>query len=275
MVIDLFSYLIYTSPMNEQELISHIEEIGLSNKEAKVYVACLKTGPSPVQRIADQSGIKRVTTYVILESLVGLGLVSQSIKGKKTYFIAEEPSNLRRLLDKREQELDDQKINFEQVLPELLSLKSIPKESPNIKFYDSLDGIKSIMNEFLIKGSRTDVEEVCGISNLDQIHAFFPEFRLAAGNPQRKKAGIKSRYLYTSNEGPILRESDSISNRTSRYLPYDKFPMSGDFTIVGNAIMILSLNGDNPIGISIESPELAQGFRGIFEAAWFAAESYN
>jgi len=261
--------------MNEQELISHIEEIGLSNKEAKVYVACLKTGPSPVQRIADQSGIKRVTTYVILESLVGLGLVSQSVKGKKTYFIAEEPSNLRRLLDKREQELADQKANFEQVLPELLTLKSIPKESPNIKFYDSLDGIKSIMNEFLIKGNRADVEEVCGISNLDQINVFFPEFKLASGNPQRKKAGIKSRYLYTSNEGPILRDTDAISNRTSRFLPYDKFPMSGDFTIVGNAIMILSLNGANPIGISIESPELAQGFRGIFEAAWNGAESYN
>jgi len=275
MIIDFLSRLTYTNRMNEQELISHIEEIGLSNKEAKVYVACLKTGPSPVQRIADQSGIKRVTTYVILESLVGLGLVSQSIKGKKTYFVAEEPANLRRLLDKREQELEDQKVNFETVLPELLTLKSIPKESPNIKFYDSADGIKTIMNEFLLKGSRSDVEEVCGISNLDQLYVFFPEFKVASGNPQRKKAGIKSRYLYTSTEGAILQGSDETSNRTSRYLPYDKFPMSGDFTIVGDAIMILSLNGTNPIGISIESAELAQGFRGIFEAAWYAAELYN
>jgi len=274
-IIDFFTNQSYTERMNEQELISHIEEIGLSNKEAKVYVACLKTGPSPVQRIADQSGIKRVTTYVILESLVGLGLVSQSIKGKKTYFIAEEPSNLSRLLEKRELELKDQKANFQQVLPELLSLKSIPKESPNIKFYDSADGIKTIMNEFLVKGSRGDVEEVCGISNLDQLYVFFPEFRMATSNPQRKKAGIKSRFLYTSKEGPILGESDNTSNRTSRFLPFDKFPMSGDFTIVGNAVMILSLNGANPIGITIESPELAQGFRGIFEAAWFAAESYN
>lgn len=261
--------------MNEQQLISHIEEIGLSNKEARVYVASLKTGPAAVQRIADQAGIKRVTTYVILESLVGLGLVSQSIKGKKTYFNAEEPTNLRRLLDKREQELEDQKVNFEQVLPELTTLKAIPKESPNIKFYDSADGIKTMMNEFLAKGNRDEVHEVCGISNLDQLYVFFPEFKVAAGNPQRKLAGIKSRYLYTSTEGPTLKESDETSNRTSRFLPYDKFPMSGDFTIVGDAIMILSLNGTNPIGLSIESPELAQGFRGIFEAAWMAAEISN
>ncbi len=261
--------------MNEQELISHIEEIGLSNKEAKVYVACLKTGPAAVQRIADQSGIKRVTTYVILESLVGLGLVSQSVKGKKTYFIAEEPSNLSRLLDKREEELKEQKTNFETVLPELLSLKTIPKESPNVRFYDSIDGIKTMMNEFLQRGSRADVEEVFGLSNVDELYKFFPDFRAAQGNPQRKRAGIKSRYLYTSTEGPFLKASDDVSNRQSRYMPQDVFPMSGDYTIVGDAVMILSLRGPNPIGISIESPEIAKGFLGIFELAWLAAESYN
>jgi sugar-specific transcriptional regulator TrmB len=109
--------------MEDQTLISHIEELGLSNKEARIYVSLLTLGPSPVQRIADQSGIKRVTTYVILESLIGLGLVSQSVKGKKTYLIAEDPANLRRLLEKRERELNEQKHNFEQLLPELQGLK--------------------------------------------------------------------------------------------------------------------------------------------------------
>jgi len=35
--------------MNDQVLISHIEELGLSNKEARVYVACLSLGASAVQ----------------------------------------------------------------------------------------------------------------------------------------------------------------------------------------------------------------------------------
>src|SRR6266851_2346010 len=123
--------------MNDQTLVSHIEELGLSNKEARVYLACLSIGPSSVQRIADESGIKRVTTYVILESLVGLGLVSQSVKGKKTYFIAEDPINLERLISRREQELKEQKQNFNQILPELKTLKTQPKDAPSVKFYDS------------------------------------------------------------------------------------------------------------------------------------------
>lgn len=94
--------------MQEQEIISAIEELGLSNKEARVYVAALSAGASSVQRLADQSGIKRVTVYVILESLMGMGLMSQTSKGKKTYFVAEDPANLHRLVDKRQQEVSAQ-----------------------------------------------------------------------------------------------------------------------------------------------------------------------
>src|SRR4051812_25054594 len=96
-VFDNYLDICYDTPMND-ELIASIEDLGLSQKEARVYLANLMLGPATVQKIADQSGIKRVTTYVILESLNNLGLVSQSTKGKKTYFVAEEPSHLRRLL---------------------------------------------------------------------------------------------------------------------------------------------------------------------------------
>jgi sugar-specific transcriptional regulator TrmB len=260
--------------MNEQ-LISHIEDLGLSNKEARVYVACLLTGPAAVQRIADQSGIKRVTTYVILESLVGLGLVSQSIKGKKTLFIAEDPSNLRRLLEKRAHELEEQQTNFESILPELSKLKAIPKDSPNVRFYDSADGIKTIMSNFIQHGISDDVDVVYGMSNLDQLYVFFPEIRHAHSNPQRTTAGIRSKFIYTSNEGALLKDSDAASNRESRFFPPDKFPMSGDFTIVGDNVMLLTLNGQHPMGVTIESSELAKGFKAIFSAAWEASSLYN
>ncbi|HSX02322.1 MAG TPA: helix-turn-helix domain-containing protein [Candidatus Saccharimonadia bacterium] len=261
--------------MNEQQLISHIEELGLSNKEARVYVACLKVGPSPVQRIADQSGIKRVTTYVILESLVGLGLVSQSIKGKKTYFIAEEPLNLQRLIQKREQELKEQKVNFDQILPELNGLKSIPKESPNVKFYDSADGIKSIMETFLSGHKREPYDCIYGISNLDQLYAFFPEFKQNDANPQRVKLGIPSRMLYTSSEGPIFAPTDPVSNRESRWVPLDKHPLNGDITIVGHHIVMLGLSGNKPIGVTIDSEDISRGLLELFNLAWENAKQYN
>jgi HTH-type transcriptional regulator, sugar sensing transcriptional regulator len=260
--------------MNEQ-LVTHIEELGLSNKEARVYVANLMLGASSVQRIADQAGIKRVTAYVILESLIGLGLVSQSNKGKKTYFVAEDPNNLQRLLDKRQQELQDQKQNFDQILPELLGLKSVPKESPNVKFYDGAEGIRSVMATFLVTQQREKIETLYGWSNFDQLEAFFPEIKEHSGNPARTKSGIPSKLIYTTSRGPVYKETDKLRNRESRYVPADQFPLNGDLTIAGKHVIMLSLDPHHPIGVTIESAELAKTMMSVFQLSWAAAEQYN
>lgn len=261
--------------MNSPELISHVEELGLSNKEARVYVASLSLGPSPVQTIADQSGIKRVTAYVILESLVGLGLVSQTVKGKKTYFIAEDPVNLKRLLDKREGELKEQQANFAQILPALKSLKLLPKSSPIVKFYDGADSIKTILNTFIEKARQPGVVRVYGFSNIDLVLKFFPEFRATISNPWRSEAGVHSMFIYTSQNGPIMKDTDVSQNRESRWLPPDKFPAVGDFTIIDDTILMLSLGAAHPLGITIESRELAEGLRVVFTVAWDGAAQYN
>ena len=259
----------------DAQLISSIEDLGLSNKEARIYVASLMVGPSGVQAIADYSGIKRVTTYVILESLVSLGLVSQSIKGKKTLFIAEDPTNLRRLLDKREQEVKDQKQSFETILPELLSLKSLPKESTNVKFFEGAEGIKTVMDTYLNRANLDNAKYIYGFSNLDDVFHYFPDIKANRANPRRVNQKIPSRFIYTSSEGAIMRAGDTAANRESRYLPPEKFDMKGDFTILGDMIVMLSLTGEHPLGVMIKSDVLAHGMKVIFDTAWEAAETYN
>ncbi|HSX15144.1 MAG TPA: helix-turn-helix domain-containing protein [Candidatus Saccharimonadales bacterium] len=258
--------------MND-ELISSIEDLGLSQKEARVYLANLMLGPATVQKIADQSGIKRVTTYVILESLNNLGLVSQSSRGKKTFFVAEEPKSLQRLLQKKEEAIKEQKSHFQAILPDLDRLINMPVESPNVRFYDTAEGIKTIMASFL--ESNREVGTLYGISNLDQIYAFFPEFRPTLANPHRQAAGIHSKFIYTSQEGPILKATDKESNRESRYVPSNAYPLNGDITIVGDHIVMLSLSGNKPIGITIQSQELAKALKAIFDLAWLSAAKYN
>ncbi|HUC86775.1 MAG TPA: helix-turn-helix domain-containing protein [Candidatus Saccharimonadales bacterium] len=262
--------------MND-ELISQIEELGLSNKEARVYTANLMLGPAGVQQIADASGIKRVTTYVILESLVNLGLVSQTSKTKKTLFNAESPENLRRLLEKREQSVQDQKHQLEELLPQLDSLKTLPKDAPGVKFYDSGEGIRTVMKTFIAEARQKGINKIYGMSNIEQLYEFFPEIEAADANPDRLAAGIASQYIYTSKKGPIFKELDldAKRNRNSRFVPYDKYPLKGDMTIVGDSIAMLSLSGARPMGVVIESKELSQAMRTLFELAWDAAEKFN
>lgn len=253
--------------MNE-DLIKHVEELGLSNKEARVYIANLMLGPAGVQQIADTSGIKRVTTYVILEALINLGLVSQTSHAKKTLFNAEAPDNLRRLLEKREQSLHDQKQQLEELLPQLKNLKTLPKDAPSVKFYDGAEGIRTVVKTFIRESQEAGIKEAYGVSNLDELHAVFPEIAAAEANPDRLKAGIRSRIIYTSAQGPILTKGDADHLRESRYVDMKDYPINGDMGIVGDRVAMVSLVGAQPIGVIIKSQELTRMLTSLFDLAW-------
>lgn len=72
-----------------------------------------------------------------------------------------------------------------------------------------------------------------------------------------------------------MAQFDQQTRRVSRWIPVDKWPVQGDFTVAGDSIMMLSFAGSHPTGISIKSPELAQGLRVMFDLAWQASEQYN
>ena len=53
-----------------------LAKLGLSEKEAKVYVTCLEIGPASVRSIAQAAGVNRGTTYDIIRSLQQRGLAA-------------------------------------------------------------------------------------------------------------------------------------------------------------------------------------------------------
>ena len=103
-------------------MLEQLRHLGLSENEAKVYMAMLELGPSVVVEIARKAGTNRPTTYVQIESLKEKGLVSTQIKGKKQYFIAESPEKLELLIDNELKTVENKKGELKTFLPELLNL---------------------------------------------------------------------------------------------------------------------------------------------------------
>lgn len=258
----------------DDRLISQIEDLGLSNKEARVYVANLMLGPSGVQQIAELSGIKRVTTYVILESLVSMGLVSQTIKARKTLFNAESPENLKRLLDSREKSLKEQRQQLLEIMPDLNALKNLPTDAPMVKFYEGIEAIRSINTTFFEQFKREGVKKTYGISDLDQLRHIFPDIEERAGNPERIKARINSKFIYTSSRGPVMAGNDIEAGRESKYIPRDLYSFNCDISIAGDYVLLVSLTTKNPIGVVIKSVAIADGMKMVFDLAWKAASKY-
>jgi len=246
-----------------------LEDLGLSEKEAKVYLASLELGEAAPAEIAKHAGINRATTYVIAEKLVKDGLMSHLEKDKKTYFMAENPEQLLRLLRKQEQNIKNKEQEFQKYLPELKTIFDTAGERPKVRFFEGKEGLKAIQEDFLDSKDR-QIEEVYSHDDLQNV---FSEEDLQKSRDLRQKRKIHARAIYVRKEGK--RNQVFLPDITEiRIIPGDKFSIHSDILFYDNKVAMISLKGKF-VGVIIENNTIVDTLRSIFNLAWEAAEKYD
>lgn len=250
-------------------LEKELQKLGLSDKEAKVYLSSMELGPTPVQGISKKAGVNRATTYVMIESLIERGLMSSFEKGKKRFFTAESPDQLLSILHKEELEAKEKTRQFEGILPELKILFAAAEEKPRVKFFEGVEGLKAIQDDVL-KSKYDQLDEIVA---LDASYRTFPP----ATQDHRQKLiektkNIPVRVIYTTKKGATLSQKEG--RRERRYIPPEKFPFTTDTIIYGNKLAIGTSEG-KLMGVIIESKEITEALRSIFNLAWEGAEKYQ
>ena len=249
-------------------MINELKNLGLSDNEAKVYLAMLELGPSSVIEIARKAEINRPTAYVQIESLKKRGLVSTQMKGKKQIYMAESPEHLEGMLDNQLHEIAVQKEMFSSVLPNLLSLYQSSGSRPTVRFFDGKEGLLR-MQELVLKSGE---KEVLGITPMDELLNLFPGHK-SSYTSRRIKKGIRAKLIYTSAQGPILKDSDEKMLRESKFVSLEKMPFrGGDLTIFGSSVALTALRGQIS-GVVIENAAIAESFRQFFNFLWKFADN--
>lgn len=251
-------------------MISLLEKLGFSEKEAKVYLAALEMGEDSVQNIAKKAGVNRATTYVILEKLMGLGLISTYEKDKKTYFVAENPKELENILNEEKIELEERQKDLKENLNQMFAIYNRQKGKPIVRFFEGADGLIALDRygrNLLKKGS-----EFLTISPFDLIEKLFPERRKRSLS-ERVKLGVKARTIYT-RESPFTPVENKKELREAIFIPRDKFPLNATITIFPDwGIKLYYYDEVRPYGVAIESKELAKNFQLFFNLAWQGARN--
>ena len=238
-----------------------LQHLGLSEKEAKVYLASLELGPDTAQNIAKKAAINRPTAYVQIESLKHRGLMSETQKGKKTLYSAESPRRLSSLLNSLEKELAYKKTEIDKVLPSLTQLFESAGERPKVRFYEGSEGIRAVEDDFL----RVKNKFIQGIINMDKLRELFPNHTDYSKRRIAKK--IKSQVIYTQKGGALPAMSDPAKLREGRYITPEKFPISSDISIYDNKVALVPYK-PNPIVAIVENQEIADTMRALFFLIW-------
>lgn len=85
--------------------VENLIQLGLSDKEARLYLLLLGVGPSQVSSLAKRALMKRVTVYSVLDSLCLRGLVTYEEATVGRRYIAYDPECLLDSLEKEKAEL--------------------------------------------------------------------------------------------------------------------------------------------------------------------------
>ncbi|MEK7509552.1 MAG: helix-turn-helix domain-containing protein [Patescibacteria group bacterium] len=243
-----------------------LEDLGLSEKEAKVYLAALEVGRATADQLAKQSKIVRSTTYVQLESLMKMGLISTYKEGKKTYFAPESPELLRRLLQKQKDAVQAKERDLASLLPDLLRQFEGAGERPVVRFFPGKEGVTVTREESLL----TKEKKILSIFSYDHLRQLYSEEELDAYSTKRKSLGIHSQGIHLHKAYFEKAGLDALTER--RFISPDQLPLTIDVAIFDNKTVLRSLRG-TLFGIVIESDHIADNMKTIFHFLWNHAAS--
>lgn len=243
---------------------SQLLSLGFSLKEARVYRALLELGRGTVSEIARNAGVNRTTGYDILDSLVGKGLAKTSGKEPKQEYAAEPPEKIIDLLEARIEKTKSLLEEVKDLVPQLKSIHNIGNR-PRVRFYEGKEGLMEVYEDTL-----TSTEEIRAFATVDDMHRALPNY-FPAYYKRRAKKGIKIRAIIPKTPVALERISHNKEElRESALIPPDKFYFSPEINIYDNKVMIASWREN--LGIIIESAEIADSLKKIYELAWAEAK---
>jgi sugar-specific transcriptional regulator TrmB len=254
--------------MNKEDLT----KIGLTKDQASVYMALLSGGTAPAGKISTKTGLKRGLVYKVLEQLLELNLIEKhEQEGKTTLFSPSHPSNLKKVIESNESEIQTAKNTFNTVSSELNSAFNLLSGKPNIQFFEGTKGMEEIMEDSLYaKGeilSYADAEAVeKHISNINKEYV-----------KKRQKFGIKKRIIVPDSEfnrkflKDYAKDVTDFKMVSHKDLPAFKTVMQ----IYDNKVSYLTLTEDFMIGIIIEDPNIYKMHKYLFEHLWNITEDLN
>ncbi len=240
------------------QTVEALEKIGLNAKEAEVYMALLELGVASVLSIAKKAGLKRPTTYLVLDELERRGLVSQIPQAKKTLYTAESPDRLVADLNKKGELL-------KRFLPELLAVHNAKKEKPQVQLFQGKEGVLSVYDKIFTAG------EVRFFATLGDLEKVLPQVTKEVAH-RAKNHTLKVREILTGTQTDAAYMKRVVQDEfyAIRLVPPGQKFLT-DNALFGNSVAFFSFT-TQVFAVVITSKEIVGSLSALYEMAWASAQ---
>lgn len=238
-----------------------LKTVGLSEKEAAVYMAALELGQANVASIAKKAGVKRPTTYLVLESLRNRGLINTTTKGRRILYGAEQPSKLSGMIAEKQRALTT-------ILPYLEGIAARDGKKPVMRFYEGREGILRIYDEVF---ASKEIRFWGSIETMAQSgYGDLPERFSKIANARKTKTFdlLTDTPADRAYAKKVIRPGYEV-----RFFPKD-LSITVDSALFENKLELSAFEPE-PHGFIIESDAIVRSFRSLWELAWRGATPYK
>ena len=248
------------------DMIRRLIEAGLSDKEARVYVAMLQLGPTGAGEISKRAAVSRATSYLALASLAEQGLATSYDDGRQTIFTPETPRRLTEMMERDVREREERHARMASFVPELEALFR-DSAKPVVRYYEGTEGVRYLrdwirsqrssrfdsfirLNHLLAEVARQDEARRLDLFRPDAVHRIIY---------------IPDTEVETPRFTPEQARATQI--RFSNRIPFD---FDGEVGILDGSAYLASFDPQIHICV-IESDGLSKLLRMQFEMAWLAS----
>jgi len=232
------------------ELDEKLKEIGLSSKEAKVYLGLLKNSPINGGDLSKLLNMDRTHTYNLLNNLLNKGLASYVLEKRKKLFIAASPKNLLNQIEKK-------KTLIKSILPDLENLEKLKKQPTTVRVLEGKEGLRTVTRMLF----ESKEKNLCVYGGTGKSYEAL-KYEMPHIAKETKTKLISGRIITGEN----LR-GKSFTKLKNFQIKYIKDPTPSSTMIFKNKISI-NIFDEKIFVILIESKSVAESYRKYFEYLW-------
>lgn len=238
--------------------------LGLTDKEAALYLLLLQKPKQTAQQLADQTDIKRTNVYRLLDNLLAEKLIIADTSPVKR-FAAAEPQSLQKLLQDRQTELKQTASSLATLMPSFRSQYALSLDKPGVFHMAGTDGFERLLEDMV--GSQTEVLLVAS-DDVPDDEVTLKRFRELL--VQRMTNGVTTRALFHhASYSERIRREFTARGMEVRFI--------GDTPFKGEVVLyehntVFTVYDPSLIVTVLTNKHVTDTMRTLFEQLWRVAE---
>jgi sugar-specific transcriptional regulator TrmB len=238
--------------------IESLTQLGLTEREATLYIELLRLGGASATDAAKAVGVKRTTVYPILRAMAKKGFVTQYMRNGKRVYHAQRPRRLASVFEKRLNRFEESIISLEQ-------MDKRAADTFGLRFLETKEELKQFFDSVIVEYAG---KKYCAIGDTPAWEAIDPDV-LRSFRTQRAKNGIDVRLLLTATSQESSPDDDTLL-REVRYLP-KQYVFKSSIDIYPDKILIISPELA-AAAVVVEVPAMTDVFQAMFDMLWNTME---